>query len=90
MGSPLTPDTLSAEGETMADPSGNRHQLPFLGGALTGIGLGIWLFPILARTGIYHSFGMVGMIFVGVACVAVGMTIGPLFRSRGAGQKKDA
>lgn len=74
----------------MAEPSDKQYQLPYLGGAVTGIGLGIWLFPILARTGIYHSFGMVGMILVGAVCVAVGVTIGPLFRSRGTRQEKDA
>ncbi len=73
----------------MARPQHKGYQLPYLGGALTGIGLGLWLLPLLVNMGIYQKFGMVGIIFVGVALVFVGVAVGLPSRTRGRDEEEE-
>lgn len=60
----------------MSDMNKKTYRLPFLGGILTGIGFGLFGFPVLIEYGFFEEFGMMGVLFLGIVFVMVGTTLG--------------
>jgi hypothetical protein len=59
-----------------------RYQFPFIGGMVTGCGLGLWLFPALMRTDFFRSLGPIGSMGLGFVLVVLGVLLGLATRTR--------